>query len=74
MSWIRKEDLHILTHGTRIYTSDSRFQIVHSQETEFWGLKIFKVQIKDNGQYECQVNTDPKISFTVNLSVSGFSL
>ena len=70
VSWIRKRDLHILTSGSVTFTADSRFESVYGND-DFWGLRIRGVKISDTGQYECQVNTDPKKNFALNLTVSG---
>ncbi|XP_063218514.1 protein CEPU-1-like [Bacillus rossius redtenbacheri] len=69
VSWIRSRDLHILTSGALTYTSDSRFAVLHPQGSDSWTLRILGAQARDEGQYECQVNTDPKINFAVFLSV-----
>lgn len=71
VSWIRTKDLHILTSGTLTFSADSRFESVHSNSRDFWGLRIRGARIADTGQYECQVNTDPKMSFAINLTVTG---
>ncbi|KRT85649.1 Immunoglobulin, partial [Oryctes borbonicus] len=69
VSWIRTKDLHILTSGAVTFTADNRFEAVYSH-ADFWGLRIRGVRITDTGQYECQVNTDPKMNFALNLTVS----
>lgn len=72
VSWIRSKDLHILTSGRHTFSSDSRFESVHSSSSgDFWGLRIRGVHISDTGQYECQVNTDPKMSLAIYLNVQG---
>ncbi|XP_023717984.1 uncharacterized protein LOC111870159 isoform X2 [Cryptotermes secundus] len=69
VSWIRTRDLHILTSGTLTYTSDSRFEVLHAPGSEVWTLRIMSAQPRDQGKYECQVNTDPKLNFAVFLTV-----
>lgn len=72
VSWIRKRDLHILTSMEHTYTSDKRFTIVgNSESADDWNLRIENVKIKDEGTYECQVNTEPKIHKTVYLKILG---
>jgi hypothetical protein len=71
VSWIRTSDLHILTWGTLTYTSDSRFEALHTPGSEVWTLRIMSAQPRDQGKYECQVNTDPKLNFAVLLTVKG---
>ncbi|XP_022243421.1 zwei Ig domain protein zig-8-like [Limulus polyphemus] len=69
VSWIRRKDFHILTVGTDTYISDYRFQTVRISHDNDWVLQMRFAQLKDGGIYECQVSTDPKISFFVNLTV-----
>ncbi|XP_066156029.1 limbic system-associated membrane protein-like isoform X1 [Euwallacea fornicatus] len=70
VSWIRKRDLHILTVGVLTYTSDQRFQIIRSEKSSSnWTLQIKFPQIRDSGIYECQVNTEPKMSLPFRLNV-----
>ncbi|XP_058805968.1 zwei Ig domain protein zig-8-like isoform X2 [Phymastichus coffea] len=70
VSWIRKRDLHILTSMALTYTSDERFSVIGNTETsDDWNLRIDYVQPRDEGIYECQVNTEPKIHRAVYLRV-----
>ncbi|CAB0033933.1 unnamed protein product [Trichogramma brassicae] len=70
VSWIRKRDLHILTSMALTYTSDGRFTVIGNTETsDDWNLRIDYVQTRDEGIYECQVNTEPKIHRAVYLRV-----
>ncbi|XP_065156715.1 contactin-3-like [Atheta coriaria] len=69
VSWMRRKDLSILTSGDITFSADSRFESVHNLEADFWGLRIRGVRLSDAGQYECQVNTDPKMNLAVNLSI-----
>lgn len=70
VSWIRRRDWHILSSGMFTYTNDERFQIMHSEGSEDWVLKIRYVQKRDNGTYECQVSTGTGlISHFVNLQI-----
>ncbi|XP_055311276.1 zwei Ig domain protein zig-8 isoform X1 [Sitodiplosis mosellana] len=69
VSWIRKRDLHILTAGTAVYTSDQRFQVQRPQNSTLWTLQIKYPQVRDAGVYECQVSTEPKISLSYTLNV-----
>ncbi|XP_030753870.1 zwei Ig domain protein zig-8-like [Sitophilus oryzae] len=71
VSWIRKRDLHILTVGILTYTSDQRFQVIRPEKSSNWTLQIKFPQIRDSGIYECQVNTEPKISLPFRLNVIG---
>ncbi|EDV94216.1 GH25011 [Drosophila grimshawi] len=69
VSWIRKRDLHILTVGTATYTSDKRFQVTESKDMREWTLHVKSPKPKDSGIYECQVNTEPKISMAFQLNI-----
>ncbi|GFR20722.1 IGv domain-containing protein [Trichonephila clavata] len=51
------------------YTSDERFEALHIQKSNDWTLQIKYTQLRDSGTYECQVSSDPKISFFVNLTI-----
>uniref|UniRef100_A0A1B0FEW4 Ig-like domain-containing protein n=1 Tax=Glossina morsitans morsitans TaxID=37546 RepID=A0A1B0FEW4_GLOMM len=75
VSWIRKRDLHILTAGILTYTSDERFKVkkrekvIRTGGSKNWSLHIRYAQPRDSGIYECQVNTEPKISMAFRLNV-----
>ncbi|XP_076390557.1 defective proboscis extension response 1 isoform X3 [Megachile rotundata] len=69
VSWMRKRDMHILSAGTLMYTSDLRFQVNHPQKSENWTLQIKSPQQRDSGVYECQVSTEPKMSLNYSLNV-----
>ncbi|CAL1300946.1 unnamed protein product [Larinioides sclopetarius] len=51
------------------YTSDERFEALHLRKNNDWTLQIKYTQLRDSGTYECQVSSDPKISFFVNLTI-----
>ncbi|CAG9858045.1 unnamed protein product [Phyllotreta striolata] len=71
VSWIRSKDLHILTSGRHTFSSDRRFESVHTDSSgDFWGLRIRGALVSDTGQYECQVNTEPKMSLAIKMIVS----
>ncbi|XP_066968475.1 zwei Ig domain protein zig-8-like [Macrobrachium rosenbergii] len=69
VSWIRQRDLHILTVGLYTYTTDERYQVIHSQGSQDWILKIKYAQVRDSGMYECQVSTKPVRTYSVYLNV-----
>lgn len=52
VSWVRHRDIHLLTVGRYTYTSDQRFEAMHSPHTEEWTLRIRYAQKKDSGVYE----------------------
>ncbi|KAL0278416.1 UNVERIFIED_CONTAM: hypothetical protein PYX00_000244 [Menopon gallinae] len=69
VSWVRHRDIHLLTVGRYTYTSDQRFQSIHSPQTEDWTLQVRYPQRRDSGMYECQVSTTPPIGHSMHLSV-----
>ncbi|CAB3359211.1 zwei Ig domain protein zig-8 [Cloeon dipterum] len=69
VSWVRHRDIHLLTVGRYTYTSDQRFEAVHSPHTEDWALRIKYPQRKDSGIYECQISTTPPVGHFVHLYV-----
>lgn len=71
VSWVRHRDIHLLTVGRYTYTSDQRFEALHSPHSEDWALRIRPAQKKDSGAYECQVSTTPPVGHHVYLSVVG---
>ncbi|XP_060534017.1 lachesin-like [Cylas formicarius] len=70
VSWIRKQDYHLLTVGLTTYNTDDRFMVEHVRHLQNWGLLIKHVQPSDAGLYECQVSTHPPISILVELKVT----
>ncbi|XP_042890621.1 hemicentin-2-like [Penaeus japonicus] len=70
VTWLRRRDLHILTAGQHTYSADQRFQVVHTEGSDEWTLVVRYAQPRDAGIYECQVNTDPKLSRPVLLQVT----
>lgn len=71
MSWVRHRDIHLLTVGRYTYTSDQRFEAMHSPHAEDWTLRIRYAQRKDSGTYECQISTTPPIGHSVYLNIVG---
>ena len=71
MSWIRQRDVHILTMGDIVYTTDPRVSISHENGSDVWSLTIRATKVTDSSIYECQVNTEPKKSKAFRLKVVG---
>jgi Immunoglobulin V-set domain len=71
--WIRNADLQILTAGHMTFTADERFRVNHENGVDQadWSLLINSVTMGDQGLYECQVNTEPKMKLNINLMVKG---
>ena len=70
---MRKKDLRILTMAFYTYTTDERIQPLHDEGSNEWVLKISNPTQQDSGIYQCQVNTEPKLSLAFNLLVIGKS-
>jgi len=59
-----------MTSGDHVYTSDTRVNLLREGKFhDTWTLKILRVTQKDAGSYECQVNTEPKITTILHLVV-----
>lgn len=39
--WVRHRDIHLLTVNQLTYTSDERFNCVHSPDTNIWTLQVY---------------------------------
>ncbi|CAH0588253.1 unnamed protein product [Chrysodeixis includens] len=74
VSWVRSRDLQILAHAGAVFTADARVSAASgpapapapgSRHT----LHIERLRLSDAGRYECQVNTEPKMSLFFNLTV-----
>ena len=68
---MRSKDLHILTSGNTLFSSDTRFGPQHTPGSDAWTLRLDNARKTDSGKYECQVNTEPKMMYAVQLSVRG---
>ncbi|CAL4078501.1 unnamed protein product, partial [Meganyctiphanes norvegica] len=69
VSWIRARDLTVLAVDLITVSTDTRIRMIHHDGTMEWFLEIHEVVAEDEGRYECQVNTHPKISTKVYLHV-----
>ncbi|XP_046430316.1 hemicentin-2-like isoform X1 [Neodiprion fabricii] len=69
VSWIRKRDAHILTVDRYTFIADERFQAFYLDGQDTWTLQVKYVQPRDAGEYECQVSTEPKMSYFIKLNV-----
>ena len=78
VSWIRQRDVHILTMGGVVYTSDPRVAVSQQSdkgdESALWTMTIRATRVTDTSRYECQVNTEPKRSKEFTLRVVGESV
>ncbi|XP_011058480.1 PREDICTED: neurotrimin-like [Acromyrmex echinatior] len=69
VSWIRRRDSHILSVDRTMFIPDERFQAIFG-EADTWTLQVKYVQARDEGEYECQISTDPKKSHIIKLNVT----
>ncbi|CAL4140703.1 unnamed protein product, partial [Meganyctiphanes norvegica] len=71
VSWIRRKDLHVLTVMDFTYTTDARFKVYHVEGQPYWTLHLTKATHQDQGKYECQVSSQPKMyrRFTLDVIV-----
>ena len=61
-----------LTFNNRRVIDDSRFSVATASLLEdVWDLQIDPVQLTDDGDYECIVNTEPPRKKKVKLIVKG---
>ena len=54
-----------------LFASDRRFQPLHQEYSEDWGLRILSVRLSDAGWYFCQISASPPISHYLYLNVVG---
>ena len=77
VSWLRWADMSVLTVGGLVFSSDPRLVVAAARlgpATLAWKLYISEVGPADSGDYQCQINTEPKQSLDVTLMVSGVSI
>merc|ERR1711931_163699 len=74
VSWIRARDVSVLSVGHLAFSSDKRISVVQVPRPRLsasdWNLSIESATLEDDGMYECQVNTEPKINYKVFLKVT----
>jgi hypothetical protein len=73
VSWVRYRDVSLIAVGKFVYISDDRFRVMHETNADDWFLVIKSVSYKDEGIYECQVNSEPYQTYKYSLSVVGKS-
>ncbi|XP_043527367.1 neurotrimin-like [Frieseomelitta varia] len=69
VSWIRRRDSHILSVDRTMFIPDERFQALFVDASDTWTLQVKYVQARDEGEYECQISTDPKKSHIIKLNI-----
>ena len=58
ITWVRREDWHVLSANLQLFIQDERFRVAHPRGSDQWNLHINPVRHSDNGSYECQVSTE----------------
>ena len=74
VSWLRWSDMSVLSVGGLVFSSDPRLRVMVSRLSPTavsWSLTISPAMAGDSGDYQCQINTEPKLSLDVSLSVEG---
>lgn len=66
----KDEQLHLITFGASTYISDSRYSLDFKQPND-WQLHIQYANERDEGQFECQINTSPPLALVLQLEVIG---
>jgi len=69
LSWLRQPELTVLSSGNTLFSSSPRLRLLHSPGSPDWNLQIGPLVPEDEGTYECQANTEPKLSQKVQLNV-----
>jgi len=70
VSWIRTDPLEIISSGLYTFIGDSRYSTEYLSEDNVWVLRITNVRYEDSATFECQVNTNPVMSYNVSLKVT----
>lgn len=60
----------VLTAGNLRVTSDSRYSVLHTEESSEWMLVIASTRMSDGGQYVCEVNSSPTVRVFMLLIVT----
>jgi len=69
VSWIRQWDLEILSVGSLLVSTNPRLGVHFDPRVNDHMLTIRQASVKDEGAYECQLNTMPSRSLVVHLQV-----
>ena len=64
---VRKRDRHILAVDWKVFISDPRLSILHSDGR--WTLIIRDVRARDEGTYQCQVSAKNRLTKLIDLVV-----
>ena len=61
--------MEIISSGLYTFIRDPRYSAEYIEEENTWVLRITKVEYEDSAIFDCQVNTDPLMSYAVSLKV-----
>ncbi|XP_066984529.1 uncharacterized protein [Macrobrachium rosenbergii] len=74
VSWIRVvgDKLELLTWGSHKYTTDDRYTLVRKigDTWQRWQLEIRDARVEDQGQYRCQISTQPPMLMSLTLDIT----
>ncbi|XP_068249028.1 uncharacterized protein [Palaemon carinicauda] len=74
VSWIRVVDdkLELLTWASHKYTTDKRYTLVQKigDSWQRWQLQIRDANVDDEGQYRCQISTQPPMLMSLTLDIT----
>ena len=63
--------MSVLTVGGLVFSSDPRLGVTVSPGGQTWQLEIRNVSQLDGGSYQCQVNTETRLTSNTSLAVIG---
>jgi len=78
VSWLKGSDTSVLSVGRHAFSSDKRISVATTnpplaRHEADWTLQIGVVTPRDEGWYECQINTEPKISNISYLNIQSLN-
>lgn len=72
VSWRRANETAFLTIGKITISSDKRYEVAHTGDSNDWNLMISNLSTQDTGAYECQISSvDKGLRKEVYLNVKG---
>lgn len=79
VSWLKGSDTSVLSVGRHAFSSDKRISVATTnpplaRHEADWTLQIGVVTPRDEGWYECQINTEPKISNISYLNIQSLNI
>ena len=68
VTWVKGDTGTALSSGRDVLVDDPRISIVHPHPVVFY-LQIVPIEVKDEGEYQCVINTEPRKVKRVYLTV-----